>query len=156
MKKLTEGIIKILHAQGYSVVTTIDNNGFPHAACKGIVDIDKKGLIYLLDLYKEKTYENLKANPHTSITVVDEHKFIGYSLKGIARIVQRSQIKSHIKKSWEDRLTKRISNRLLKNIKGEKGHPKHPESLLPKPEYLIAVEVDEIIDLTPHHIKEGR
>jgi len=156
MKKLTKGIIKFLHAQGYTVVTTIDKDGFPHAACKGIVDIDKDGEIYLLDLYKEKTYENLKKNHHISITVVDEHKFIGYSLKGIARIVKKTQMKSHIKKSWENRLTKRISNRLLKNIKEEKGHPRHPESLLPKPEYLIAVEVNEIIDLTPHHIKEGR
>lgn len=154
MKKLTEGIIRFLHAQPYTIVTTIDKNGCPHNSCKGIVDIKKDGRVYLLDLYKKETYENLKHNSHVNITAVDEHKFMGYSLKGKASIIKRSSIKPHIKKLWEDKITKRISKRFLKNIRGEKGHPKHPEALLPKIEYLIVVEVNEIIDLTPQHIKK--
>jgi hypothetical protein len=112
--------------------------------------------VCLLDLYKEETDRNLKENPHINITAVDEHRFIGYSLKGIAKIVKREKVTSHIIKSWEDRIKKRITQRLLKNIRGEKGHPHHPEARLPKPEYLIEVEVKEIIDLTPHHITEGQ
>ena len=38
-------------------------------------------------------------------------------------------------------------------MKGEKGHPEHPEALLPKPEYLIAMQVEDIIDLRPHHLR---
>lgn len=33
--------------------------------------------------------------------------------------------------------------------------PQHPEALLPKPEYMIVMEVEEIIDLTPKHLKQG-
>lgn len=156
MRTLNEGIIKFLHNQHYTVVTTIDRKGCPHNSCKGIVNIDKeKGEIYLLDVYKGKTLENLKQNPHINITAVDEHKFMGYCLKGIAKIVKREELESHIIKTWEQKITKRISHRLLKNIRGEKGHPRHPEALLPRPEYLILMEVKEIIDLTPHHIRHG-
>lgn len=37
-------------------------------------------------------------------------------------------------------------------MKDEKGHPAQPESLLPRPEYMIVLDVTEIIDLTPAHI----
>lgn len=155
MKKLTGAIIAFFNKQPYTIVTTIDKNGCLHNSCKGIVDIDADGRVYLLDLYKERTYQNLSKNQCISITAVDEHKFMGYSLKGTARIVKREDVKSHIMEKWEDRIKKRIAQRLIKNIKGEKGHPRHPEALMPKPEYLIEVKVGEIIDLTPHHIGKG-
>jgi len=155
MSKLTEDIVSFFHKQPYTIVTTVDKKGCPHNSCKGIVDIEEDGTIYLLDLYKEKTYSNLKENPHVNITAVDEHKFIGFCLKGKAEIANKEVIHSAIVKKWEDRITKRISQRLLRNIQGQKGHPSHPESLFPKPEYLIKVIVEEIIDLTPHHIKKN-
>ena len=153
MKKLNQGIISFFHKQPYTIVTTIDEKGYPHNSCKGIVDIEENGKVYLLDVYKERTYENLKQNPHISITAVDEHKFMGYCLKGAAKMVKEKDVHSDMVKKWEEKITKRISLRLLKNIQGQKGHPRHPEALLPKPEYLIAVEVEEIVDLTPHHIR---
>ena len=152
-KKLTECLIRFFHRQPYTIVTTVDKTGCPHNSCKGIVDIEEDGKVYLLDLYKAKTYENLKQNPHINITAVDEHKFIGFTLKGKAKIANKNKLKSNIVKAWETKITKRISQRLLKNLKGEKGHPLHPEASLPKPEYLIEVDVNEVIDLTPHNIK---
>ncbi len=155
MKRLTDDIINFFHKQPYAIITTIDKKGCPHNSCKGIVDIENTGKVYLLDLYKERTYENLRQNPHTTITAVDEHKFMGFCLKGIARIVKEEKLYSRTIKKWEEKLTKRISQRLLKNLQGQKGHPRHPEANLPKPEYLIEVEVKEVIDLTPHHIRKG-
>lgn len=154
MRELNEGLIRFFHKQNYTIVTTIDKNGSPHNSCKGIVEVDKNGRIYLLDLYMERTYENLKENPNIGITAVDEHRFMGYSLKGKAKIVERKKLDPRVIKVWEDKITKRLSHRLLKNIKGEKGHPRHPEALLPHPEYLIEVDIEEIIDLTPHHIRQ--
>ncbi len=156
MRTLNEGIIRFLHNQHYVVVTTIDKKGCPHNSCKGIVDIDKDGKIYLLDVYKGKTFNNLKNNPHINITAVDEHRFIGYCLKGRARLVKKEDVDVHLITTWGQKITKRLSHRLLKNIRGEKGHPMHPEALFPKPEYLIEVDVKEAVDLTPHHIRRGR
>ena len=153
--RLTEEVINFFHRQPYTIVTTIDNKGCPHNSCKGIVDIEEMGKVYLLDVYKERTFQNLKENPHISIAAVDEHKFIGFCLKGVAKIVKQKDLHSETVKKWEDKITKRISHRLLKNLQGQKGHPRHPEALLPKPEYLIAVDVEEVVDLTPHHIRHG-
>jgi uncharacterized pyridoxamine 5'-phosphate oxidase family protein len=153
MKRLNNDIVQFFRNQGYVIVSSIDKDGFPHSACKGIVKINQNGRIYLLDLYRAKTYENLKHNSYISITAIDEHKFIGYCLKGKAEIIPEGKIKSQIIKAWEDRITSRITHRILKNIHEEKGQPRHPEALLPKPEYLIVMEVKKIIDLTPHHLK---
>ena len=68
--------------------------------------------------------------------------------------MKQSDINSKLVRAWEDRITSRLTKRLLRNIHEEKGHPRHPEALLPKPEYLIVMEVEEIVDLTPHHLKE--
>jgi len=155
MKRLSGGIINFFHNQGCVIVSTVDKDGFPHCACKGIVQINRNGQIYLLDLYHAKTYENLKYNPRISITAIDEHKFVGYCLKGKAEMIPEGELKSHIIKAWETRIISRLTRRLLKNIREEKGHPRHPEILLPKPEYMIVMEVEEVVDLTPRHLKQG-
>lgn len=107
----------------------------------------------MLDLYKGATFDNLKNNPHISITAIDEHKFIGYCLKGKAQIVTEDEFQPQIIQAWEDRITGRLTKRLLKNIREEKGHPRHPEVLMPKPQYLILMKVEEVVDLTPQHLK---
>lgn len=156
MKRLSDDIVHFFHNQGCVIVSTIDKNGYPNNACKGIVQIDHNGHVYLLDLYQAKTHQNLLDDSHISITAIDEHRFIGYCLKGRARILTQEEMGPHLVKAWEDRITSRLTQRLIRNIHGEKGHAKHPEALLPDPQYVIAVEVDEIVDLTPHRMKEDR
>lgn len=155
MKALPPEIVQFLHSQRFVVVSTVGNSKMPHNACKGIVDIDPKGIVYLLDLYRGKTLSNLERNPNISITFVDEHKFMGYCLKGIAAIVDKKLLNPHIIKAWEKKIASRITHRLIKNIHDEvvRGHKHHPESLLPKPEYMISMKVNEIVNLTPSHIK---
>lgn len=155
MQILTEEIRHFLHSQNFIVVSTIDKNGRPHSSCKGLVNIDEQGKICLLDLYRSNTYRNLNASPNMSITAIDEHKFKGYCLKGRAKITAIQRLDPKIIKAWENKITTRITQRVIKNIVGEKGNVRHPEALLPKPQYLIVMEVDEIVDLTPHHIKLG-
>jgi predicted pyridoxine 5'-phosphate oxidase superfamily flavin-nucleotide-binding protein len=153
VKRLSENIIQFFQNQGFVLVSTIDQNGIPHSSCKGIVNINSRGLIYLLDLYRAKTYQNLKRNLRISITAVDEHRFIGYCLKGRARIITSDKLKPRIIRAWESRLTSRITRRIIKNVQGEKGHVRHPEAFLPKPAYLVVMEIEEVVDLTPHSLK---
>ena len=72
---------------------------------------------------------------------------------GIGKIVKRNKLKPHIKKAWEEKITSRITHRIIKNIRGEKGHPRHPEVLMPKPKYMIVMEIKEIVNLVPHYSK---
>jgi len=135
------------------LVSTIDKHGMPHNSCKGIVEIEPGGKVYLLDLYQKKTLTNLKNNPKISISAFDEHKFRGFCLKGTGKIVRQDKLSTKILKAWEDRITSRITRRLIRNIHEEKGHSRHPEIMMPKPEYMIELEVREIVDLTPQHLK---
>jgi general stress protein 26 len=153
VKILTADIIHFFQKQGFVIVSTVDSNGYPHASCKGVAHIDEEGDIYLLDLYKGRTFENLRARPHISITAVDEKKFIGYCLKGRANLVPESKIRSHIIKSWEEKITARVSRRVLREVKEGEQYSSYPEIALPKPEYMIVVRVEEVIDLSPHPLK---
>ncbi len=155
MRKIPDEVVEFFHSQNFAIVLTIDNKGRPHASCKGIVEIDKEGQVYLLDLYRQTTFKNLKINPYISIVGVNEHKFKGYCLKGKAKIISSGEMSSALIKAWEERIATRITQRVIKNIVGEKGHSHHPEALLPNPQYLIVIEVEEIIDLTPGHIRKG-
>ncbi|MFH1201600.1 MAG: pyridoxamine 5'-phosphate oxidase family protein [Candidatus Omnitrophota bacterium] len=155
MKKLTEEIINFFSNQNFVIVSTIGRDRMPHEACKGLVKIEPEGFVYLLDLYQGKTFDNLKYNPQMSITAVDEHKFKGYCLKGRGKIIKEDEFSPEIIKTWDEKITGRISQRIIKNLRGEKGHPRHPEALLPKPQYMIVMEVKELVDLTPHRIKAG-
>ncbi len=154
MKKLNPDVVNFFQNQGFVIVSTIDKHGYPNNACKGVVEIGHNGHVYLFDLYHGETHANLGANQHVSITAIDEHKFIGYCLKGKARIVTQEDIKPHLVKAWEERIASRLTSRLLKNMRGEKGHSMHPEALLPKPKYLISIDVEEVKDLTPQRLKE--
>ena len=154
MEKLSEELVDFFQRQNFTIVTTIDEDGMPHNSCKGLVKIDTEGRAYLLDLYRARTYDNLKRNPRISITVVDEHEFSGYCLKGKAKIAKTTELEPGIIKAWEDRISSRITQRIIKNIQGKKGHTGQPEALLPKPEYVISMEVEKVVDLTPGHIKE--
>jgi uncharacterized pyridoxamine 5'-phosphate oxidase family protein len=153
MKNLSDEIINFFYSQGFVIVSTIDKNGRPHNSCKGIVRIEKTGKIYLLDLYKGVTFQNLITNSNISITSVDEHQFRGYCIKGKAKKVQTRNLGSQILKAWEDKITSRATTRVVRNIRGEKGYPNHPEVSLPKPEYLIVFQAEEIVNLTPGKLR---
>ncbi len=155
MFELSTDIVNFLEKQGFAIVSTLDFSGSIHCSAKGIVGLEKKGKIYLIDLYKAKTFENLKKNPTISITAVDEHLFIGYTLKGKAKIVEREKIKKHIIKAWEERVIQRISKRLIRSLKDYKKSGQHPEAKFPHPQYLIEIDVDDVIDLTPSHLKKS-
>jgi len=92
MMKLNKDVVHFLQNQGFVVVSTIDPAGYPHNSCKGIVEIDEEGRVFLLDLFHARTRKNLEANPLVSVTAVDEHKFAGYCLKGKARIVAHEEM----------------------------------------------------------------
>ncbi len=154
MKELPESTIYLLEKQGFVIVSTLDSQGRIHCSAKGIVGIEEKGVIYLIDLYRANTFNNLKRNSTISITAVDEHQFTGYTLKGRAEIIDREKIKSHIIERWEERVTRRVAKRVIKNIKKEKKGSHHPEALFPQPEYLIKMEVEEVVDLTPGNLKK--
>lgn len=153
MIKIPDIVIKLLKDHGFVIVSTLDKDGAIHCSAKGVVEVKNKGEVYLIDLYKRITYTNLKRDPTISLTVIDEDRFIGFTLKGEAKIVKKEKISNELVRKWKKKIIERISKRVIRNIKKDRGSAKHPESMFPSPEYLIEVDVKKIIDLTPTHLK---
>ena len=154
MQQIPTGVIDFLRTQSFVIVSSIDKNGFPHSSCKDIVKIDSSGKIYLIDVYYGLTAENIRNNPRVSISAVDEHKFIGFCLKGKAKIMLDDEISKEFIKSWEDNITSRLTKRLLNNLAQDKSRAHHPEASLPRPKQLISIEVEEIVSLAPQYLKK--
>jgi len=147
--KLNQTVISFFKEQGFVITSTLDSSGAIHVSCKGIVDIKEDGKCYILDLYHGRTYRNLKANPVLSITSVDEHNYKGFTLKGRAEIVNVDKLKGSILKKWEKKLSGRVSKRLVKNIRDNRRHLRHPEAGFPSPKYLILMKIKEVVNLAP-------
>ena len=154
MKPLPIAVIDFLRTQDFVFVTSIDKNGFPHNSCKSIVKIVPAGEIYLVDVYRGVTSDNIQRNPQISISAVDEHKFIGYCLKGKAVKMPDDIMSQEIIKTWEDNITSRLTKRLLKNLVQDQTQRHHPEASLPAPKHLIVLEIEEIVDLAPYHLRK--
>ena len=152
--KLSSSTVYFFRRQRFIIVSTLDFQGKIHSSVKGIVGIEEEGKVYIIDLYRTTTFNNLKQNPAITITAVDEYNFKGYALKGMAKIVEREKIEGRFMEKWEAGVAERVSNRVIKNIKEDKKGSHHPEALFPQPQYLIEMEVEEAVDLTPGHLKK--
>lgn len=153
MLKIPEEVIDFFENQSFIIVSTLDKSGHAHNSCKGLIRINRDGKVYLLDLYRGITHDNLTRNPKISITAVSEHRFAGYCLKGTATLVGKEGLSPDIKDDWKTRITSRVTQRVIKNIKQGKGHLSHPESKMPDPKYMIIMEATSIVDLSPKHLK---
>lgn len=151
--QIPSDIVDFLNQQGYVIVSTIDPDGYIHCSAKGIVRIEGSK-IYLVDIYLLHTFQNLQKNSLITITAVDEQRFKGYCLKGRAQILAKKDLDKEFTRQWDEKVVKRISARLIKNVQGEKQASFHPESRFLGPQYVIVMLVDSIIDLTPPHLKK--
>ena len=156
MKRIPQDIIDFLRQQGFVVISSLDEAGFPHSSCKAIVKIDEAGKILLMDVYHGKTCQNIERSQQVSISAVDEHNFMGYCLKGKARVMPDNNMTQEIIKKWEDNITSRIAKRLLRNLTRESTQGHHPEASLPFPKHLIEIQVEEIVDLAPAQLRREK
>ncbi|MCK5706425.1 MAG: pyridoxamine 5'-phosphate oxidase family protein [Candidatus Aureabacteria bacterium] len=152
--ELSNNIIFYLKKHHTAIVSTFDDKGRIHCSIKGIVGIMPEGKVHIIDVYKLNTYKNLLKNPEISVTMFNEKNFTGYTLQGKAKIVPRNDINDHLILEWEERVTKRIATRVIESVQTETESNKHYEAELPKkPQYLIEVDIDNIVDLSPPHMR---
>jgi len=138
-----------------AVVSTLDDNGCVHTSIKGITGIDVAGRLFVVDLYKKLTYENISKRSCVTVTVFDHDRFLGWSLQGRGKVVEREGMTAELHADWEDRIVSRISERLIGNLRSAFGGKANYEAQLPHQlQYVIEVDVEKIVDLRPTCIKE--
>lgn len=157
MTGISDDIKHLLNKQHVTIVASIDNGGTIHTSAKGVLEVDTKGKIFLLDLYKGRTYTNIRRNPRVTLTSIDEQRFKGYSIRGKAKIVKEDTIPKNKLEIWHNRLATRIARRLIRHVREElPGHEGIPEARFPLPKYIIEISVEAIVDLAPQRLKAGQ
>jgi len=155
--KIPDQVKSFLEKQHFAIISSIEANNRLHTSAKGIIDINPKGKIFVLDLYKGQTYKNIKKNPNVALTVIDDHNYTGYSIQGKAKITKENTISDKKMKVWHDNLAKRIARRVIRHVKNEvSGHEGIPEARFPIPKHLIEIDVEKIVDLAPHKVKQNQ
>lgn len=153
--ELAARVAEFFRKQNFVIVSTMDKQGRIHCSAKGLVDATDDGRVFLLDVYLKQTFRNLKEDARVSLTAINEDKFIGFTLQGRGKIIPKQDIDVLILRKWERLLIGRISNRVIKGIKAGNKTSTHFEAALPPtPQYLIEVDVDQIIDLVPPLIRQ--
>lgn len=148
--ELDKEILSFVKQENVALVATFDENNLIHSAVKGIAGVESHGKLYVIDLYKANTYKNLQKRADVTVSVINEKQFKGWSLQGKAKIVPYDNIDEDIHKQWEDRMIRRISNRLIDHVQAERSVHDHFEAKLPpQPQYLIEIDIFSITDLRP-------
>ena len=150
---IPDDVENLLQKEHFIVISSLYKDKTVHTSAKGVIKVDLKGKIFILDLYKGKTYHNIKRNPHVTLTAINERNFRGYSIEGRAKIVRKETVPKSALKLWEEKITKRIARRIISHVKDERMERDIPEASFPLPKYLIEVSVNKIVDLAPHKIK---
>ena len=146
-----EKVASFFKSRKVVLVMTLEDSGTIHSAVKGILEVNpKEGKILLVDLYSGQTLRNLRNNPAVHITAIDEQRFEGYALQGTASITPHDKIHEDFIRKWQDHITKRISERIVASVRSGKKSKKIFEAhLAMKPQYMIEVKADTVVDLSP-------
>lgn len=147
---IPENVVRFFERQSFVIIATIDEHHGIHCSAKGVAKIEKEGRLWVADLYYGQTHKNIKKNPRVSVTAIDEHKFIGYTLQGQAKLILREEISIGLLEAWEKHIVGRMSQRVVKGVQAvAKSHGHFEAALPPLPHSIIEIIVDHIIDLAP-------
>lgn len=150
MTVISDKVKTFLERQNFIILSSLRNDGSIHTSAKGLIKVDARGKIFILDIYKSVTYRNIKRNPTVTVTSVDERRFRGYSLEGRGKIVREGSLTKEVVGKWHDKLAKRIAKRIISHVKeAHLAQESIPEAAFPAPKFLIEVSVDRIVDLAP-------
>lgn len=155
MVYIPEDAARLLDKQHFVIISSVNRKGDVDSAAKAIIEVDPKGRICVLDLYRGRTYKNISKNPRVTLTAIDERRFRGYSIKGKARVVNDRALPKKKLSAWQDKIAKRIARRLINHVKEETpDHEDIPEARFPFPKHIIEIDVSEIVDIAPHRAKK--
>lgn len=124
MTKLTQEMRDLIETQKVCFVATADKRGRANVSPKGSIYVVDDETLAFADLYSKKTRENLMANPHIALAVVDLKGLTGYQFKGKAELIEEGNIYNDV--------VCYIQTLPMK---------------LPDPQYVVKIKVEEIYHL---------
>ncbi len=151
---ITPEMERLLRKVNVAVVATVAPTGTPNLSLKGVVDVDSRGMIYFMDLYRGKTRNNLKKNPRVALTVFNVKEFQGFQFKGTAELINSGPLFDKMVKAWSAKRRNVISKRIVQNIRRGHSHGRS-EARFPRPKHLVRVRVSKVYSLVPASYRPG-
>ena len=149
---ITPVMERLLRKQNVAVVGTVSPSGTPNLSLKGVVEVDPKGFIYFMDLYRGKTRNNIKHDPRVALTVFSVMDFQGYQFKGVASLIESGPKFDRMARAWAAKRRTILAKRIVHNIRQGHSHGRS-ETSLSLPKYLVKVQVDKIYNLAPSSLR---
>ena len=148
MDYLSDSLIGFIKRHDTTYVATANGDGQPNVVPKGTLHVEDDKTVYILDLYKGRTRSNLEKNNRIALTLIDQHAYCGFQIKGTAQIIEKGQLFEKYVNIWKERKQAMMTKRIIGNL--QKGRASGvSEKDLPHPMYLIKVSVTEVLDLSP-------
>ncbi len=102
VNKITNKMQNFINEQkNLAFVATHDEDGKNNVAPKSLLSIGEDSMMFG-DLYMDQSAENLLANEHLTIAVIDSDRCTGYQFKGKAKIITKGQVFNTAKKRFEE------------------------------------------------------
>lgn len=92
------GIKEFIEEQGIFVVGTVSGNTIANVSPRIFFQIEEN-IIYWLDFFKHKSYNNFQINPWVTVSVFNKDDLKGYQIRGTVSFIINEPTKSKIKES---------------------------------------------------------
>jgi predicted pyridoxine 5'-phosphate oxidase superfamily flavin-nucleotide-binding protein len=147
---ISKKIFELLQSREFINVATSDLKGQPNAAPKFFLKAEDK-FIYLVDYIIGKTWENIKVNPHVSLSFMDTDSLIGYQINGSVQIINSGEEYEKILEELLERQIDLSTKRIIEGVTSGKVH-KGFELGIPDKYVILKVKIEEAVEIGPSGI----
>ncbi|MFH1037721.1 MAG: pyridoxamine 5'-phosphate oxidase family protein [PVC group bacterium] len=146
--KIDKDMERLLTRQNVVIVGTVNPDNSPNLSLKGLLKVDPEGYIHFSDLYRGKTFRNLKRDPRVSVMVFSIEEFTGFQFTGVAELIESGPLFEEAEADWQAKKSWLLGRRISKNVRKGFSHGRS-EFQLPSLKALVRVAVERVYDLSP-------
>lgn len=135
----------LLSSREFVSVGTCDLQHQPNVAPKFILKMDGS-FLYLVDYVLGATFNNIKANPRVSVSIMDTEALIGYQINGPVEILCGGDEYDKIQKELLQRKIDLSTKRIIEGVVHGKVHDGF-EVGMPEKSVVLKIIIEEVVEI---------
>jgi uncharacterized pyridoxamine 5'-phosphate oxidase family protein len=139
--------LTLLKSREFVALATASPDGKPNCAPKLLLKVDGR-TAYFIDYGIGRSFDNIKANPEVSLSVLDADSLMAYRLNGKVEIVDGGPAYEECLKEFTARQIELSAQRIVKGVQDGKRHAGYEVDITEK--FLVyIVTIDEGCEISP-------
>jgi len=138
-------LTNILAKREFISVATCDFKGRPNAAPKFLLKVNGNRL-YLVDYTISATWQNLKANPRISMSLIDIPRLRGYQLNGTVKVMSKGKLYDKMRKEMMEKEISLTAQHIIDEIRGHATHETF-EVMISEKFVIFEAHIDEVVEM---------